>query len=71
MTKRRNQITGNDVATIARETQEKIRAKLFKRGTRKKIKDKTGLSAYKIRTALLSKNPDLQVLSKIQKAVAA
>lgn len=71
MSKHKKQITGNDLASAARETQKEIRAKLFSRGVRKEISRKTGLSSYMIRTTLTSNNPDLAVLSKIQKAVAA
>lgn len=69
MSKRKNQITGNSVAEVVAETQQEIRAKLFKRGERTRLKEKTKLSAYKIRVALTSKNPDLQVLAKIEKAL--
>lgn len=71
MSKKQKQNTGNDLAAVARETQKEIRAKLFSRGIRKKVAEKTGLSFYMIRTTLTSNNPDLEVLSKIQKAVAA
>lgn len=72
---KKTEITGiaakqKELAIAAREAQEKIRAAMFKHGMRKKISLKTGLSTYKIREAILSDNPDLDNLAKIEKALS-
>lgn len=58
-----------ELREATRQSQERIRAKMFQHGMRKKVSEKTGLSPYKIREAILSDNPDLDNLAKIEKAL--
>lgn len=49
--------------------QERIKAKLYAHGMRKKVSSKTGLSAYKIREALKAKNSRIETLEIIENAL--
>lgn len=59
----------NEIAAIVVEAQNRIKAKMFGHGMIKAVSDKTGISKYRIRTAITGDNPSIEVLDAIEKAL--
>lgn len=62
-----NQIT---LKNIVRETQDKIKLRLYKHGTQARLSKRLKVSPYRIRQAVNGSNPNLNLLEKIEKALA-
>lgn len=59
-----------ELAQNIKQIQDKIKLKLYEHGTQERISKETGISTYLIRTTVKSKYPDLELLSKIEKAIS-
>lgn len=69
MTNTQNNVK-SEIRVAIEETRNRIKAKMFGHGMIKAVSEKSGISKYRIRQAITGKNPDIETLEQIEKAIS-